>query len=68
MGGAAANVSLRRCIPDQVLAAVCLLSEFSTHHVPSISDDELLACLRFVVQPQSRISAVAMYEPLVARC
>ena len=33
--GTAADVSVRNCMPDQVLATVCLLSDFLTHHVPS---------------------------------
>ena len=47
--GTAADVSVRSCIPDQVLATVCLLSDLPTHHVPSIRDDERLDCLRYVV-------------------
>lgn len=51
---------MRRGVPDNILATVCLLSGFPTHHVPSMRDDELLDCLRHVVQPHSTVSAVAM--------
>ena len=58
------GISVLSYIPDQVLATVCLLSDFPTHHVPSIRDDELLDCLQHVVQPHSRISAFAMNDRL----
>ena len=62
--GTAADVSVRNCIPNQALATVCLLSDFPTHHVPSIRDDELLDCLRYVIQPHGKISAFALYDRL----
>ena len=58
------EISVRTCIPDNSLAIVCLLSNFPTHHVPSIRNDKFLDCVRYVVRPHSRISAFAMYDRL----
>ena len=58
------EISVRSCIPDNIFATACFSSDFPTHHVPFSSDYELLDCLRYVVQPHSSISAVAMYNRL----
>ena len=45
------GISVRSCMFDNVLATVCRLSDVPTTCVPSITDTELLRCLRSVSWP-----------------
>lgn len=47
-------------VPNKKSAIVCRLGDFHTYHVPSVSGDELLNCMRYVVQPHNNISTLAM--------
>ena len=55
---------MRTCMSENTLATTCHLSEYPTTRVPSLSDAELLDCLRAVVRPRSSVSAVAMLHHL----
>ena len=58
------GIAMRTCMSENTLATICHLGEFPNAHVPSISDAELLDCLRSVVRPRSSVSAVAMLHRL----
>ena len=49
---------------ENSLATVCYLGDFPTPRVQSISDADLMGCLRSVVRPYSSISEMAMYSHL----
>ena len=55
---------MRSCMTENTLAAVCYLGGFPTPRVQSISDDDLMECLRSAVWPDSSISEMAMHSRL----
>ena len=58
------DITMRSCMTENALATVCYLGDFPTPRVQSISDADLMECLRSVVWPYSSISEVAMYSRL----
>ena len=55
---------MQSCMTENSLATVCYLGDFPTPRVQSISDADLMGCLRSVVRPYSSISEMAMYSHL----
>ena len=58
------GINMRSCMTENTLASVCYLGDFPTPRVQSISDADLMECLRSVVRPYSCIREVAMYSRL----
>ena len=57
------GITIRSCMTENTFAIV-YLGDFPTPRVQSISDADLMECLRSVVWPYSSISEVAMYSRL----
>ena len=58
------SIAMSTCMFEKKIAIIFHPSEFPTTRIPSISDAELLGCLRTVVRPHSSVSAVAMLHRL----